>query len=1125
MTTKSAVLNLLLLSLLIISLSFAAQSAPRGPSDRPSLPGALPSSATGKTNQEGLPHSGPVSTAGLARRASRRNWSRSYSQQTQFPSGSSIFLATAADGTGGQYAYSVAEGDVNGDGIPDLVVANYCASSTNCANGTVSVLLGNGDGTFQAAVSYGSGGQDAIAVALADVNADGKLDVLVANECADDTCTNGSVSVLLGNGDGTLQAAVSYVTSGDYAISVALGDVNLDGHPDLLVANRCASSTNCANGSVSVLLGNGDGTFQAAVGYASGGQDATSVALADVNGDGKPDLEVANECGDDTCVNGSVSVLLGNGDGTFQAAVSYSSGGEGALSVTVVDVNGDTKPDLEVANYCASSTNCANGSVGVLLGNGDGTFQAAVSYATGGQFAISVAVGILIEGGKPDLVVTNEGSNNVGVLPGNGDGTFQAAVTYATAGQYAYFVAVGDVNGDGIPDLAVANRCASSNNCTNGSVSVLLGVGDGTFLTPPNYATGGEYAYSVAISDVNGDGNPDVIVANECGNNNCPNGALSVLLGNGNGTFQPAVNYATAGQDAYSVAVANLIPSGPPDLVVANECAIDNCASGAVSVLLGNGDGTFQPAVPYATGGQTALSVAVADVNGDGTPDLLVANESSNSVGVLLGNGDGTFQPAVTYATSGNNAYSLAVADVNGDGFPDLVVANECATGGCANGSISVLLGNGNGTFQAAATYPTAGQNTYSVAICDVNGDGMPDLVVANQCASSSNCANGSVNVLLGNGDGTFQAAVSTSTPYPLDFPAPLALADFNGDGFLDVASGSGDVLLLGNGDGTFQSPLTLGAFGAGIASGDVNLDGEPDLAVSNGSNVTILINISTVVGSSENPAGVGQSVTFTATVAGKFGGTVTFTSGSTTMCSNVTLSGGQATCKYSGLPVGSNTVTATYKGDHKLISTNGKIVETIVSQVTTTTTLVSSENPSDSGKAVTFTAHVSSSAGTPTGDVQFLNGKKVLATVKLKSGSAKYTTSKLPPGTNIITAVYEGNSKYYGSTSAPVDQIVLVSTTTTLTSAPNPSTDGEAVIFTAVVTSSSGAPPNGETVSFMKGKTVLGTGKLSSGSATFTTSALPVGTTAVTAVYAGDSNFEGSTSNTVKQVVKKAGE
>jgi hypothetical protein len=1123
-TPKRAVSYLLLLSLLIISLPFAVQSAPHGPSDRPSLPGALPSSAHSQTGQSGLPDRGAISPANLVRRASRRNLKSQFSE-TSFPSGSSIFLATATYGTGGQYAYSVAEGNLIKGGYPDLVVANYCASSTNCANGAVGVLLGNGDGTFQPAVSYGTGGLNAISVTIQDVNGDGIPDVLVANECADNTCVNGSVSVLLGNGDGTLQSAVSYVTGGQYAISVAVGNLITGGYPDLVVANRCASSTNCANGSVSVLLGNGDGTFQGAVGYATGGQDATSVAVADLIGKGIQDLVVSNECADDTCANGSVSVLLGNGDGTFQAAVSYSTGGEGALSAAVGDVNADGFPDLVVANYCASSTNCANGSVSVLLGNGDGTFQAAESYATGGQYAISVAVQDLNGDGHPDLVVTNEGSNNLGVLLGVGGGTFQTAVTYATAGQDAYSVVVGDVNGDGHPDLMVANRCASSNNCTNGSVSVLLGVGDGTFLTPPNYATGGEYAYSAALADVNGDGHPDLVVANECGINNCPNGAVSVLLGNGDGTFKAAVSYSTGGQDAYSVAVANLIAGGPPDLVVANECAIDNCASGSVSVLIGNGDGTFNPAVSYATGGQTALSVAVADLIGKGIQDLVVANESSNSVGVLLGNGDGTFQPAVTYATGGYNAYSVAVADLIANGPPDLVVANECAVESCTNGSVSVLLGNGDGTFQAAVSYPTLGQNTYSVAIGDVNGDGKPDVVVANQCVSSSNCTNGSVNVLLGNGDGTFQTALSTSTPFPLDFPAPLALADFNGDTKLDVASGSGDVLLLGNGDGTFQSPLTLGAFGAGIAAADVNLDGKPDLAVTNGSNATILVNISTTVGSSENPAGVGQSVTFTATVAGKFGGTVTFTSGSTTMCSNVTLSGGQATCTYAGLPVGSNTVTATYKGDHKLISSNGKIVETIVSQATTTTTLVSSVNPSESGKPVTFTARVSSSSGTPTGDVQFLNGKTVLATVKLKSGSAKYTTSKLPPGTNIITAVYDGNSKYSGSTSAPVDQIVLASTTTTLTSAPNPSTYGEAVTFTAVVTSSIGPPPNGETVSFMKGKTVLGTGKVSSGSATFTISTLKVGTTSVTAVYDGDSNFEGSKSNTVKQVVKKAGE
>ena len=171
----------------------------------------------------------------------------------------------------------------------------------------------------------------------------------------------------------------------------------------------------------------------------------------------------------------------------------------------------------------------------------------------------------------------------------------------------------------------------------------------------------------------------------------------------------------------------------------------------------------------------------------------------------------------------------------------------------------------------------------------------------------------------------------------------------------------------------------------------------------------------------------------------------------------------------------------------------------------------------------MTFTALVSSLAGTPTGKIQFLNGTKVLATLKLTSGSAKYTTSKLPPGANIVTAVYKGDSNNNGSTSAPVDQFVLAATTTTLKSSPNPSKYGEAVTFTAVVSSSIGAPPDGETISFMKGKTLLGTGSLSDGSASFTTSTLKVGTTSVDAVYGGDSNFAGSKSNVVKQVVEKA--
>ncbi len=189
-----------------------------------------------------------------------------------------------------------------------------------------------------------------------------------------------------------------------------------------------------------------------------------------------------------------------------------------------------------------------------------------------------------------------------------------------------------------------------------------------------------------------------------------------------------------------------------------------------------------------------------------------------------------------------------------------------------------------------------------------------------------------------------------------------------------------------------------------------------------------------------------------------------------------------------------------------------------------TRTTLVSSMNPSVSGKSVSFTATVSSSAGTPTGKVQFFNGTTVLAILTLTSGSARYTTSKLPPGANSITAVYEGDSNNSGSTSSPVNQFVLAATTIVLTSTPNPSIYGQAVIFTATVTSSIGAPPpNGETVTFMKGTTVLGTGTLSGGSASFTTASLTGGTTAVAAVYGGDSQFGSSKSKAVSQVVNKA--
>jgi uncharacterized protein (DUF2141 family) len=379
---------------------------------------------------------------------------------------------------------------------------------------------------------------------------------------------------------------------------------------------------------------------------------------------------------------------------SFAQAVGYGSGGQYARSVAVADVNGDGKLDLLVANLCHVNQDCSSGSVGVLLGNGDGTFQQAVSYYSGGyeingQTAAAVAVADVNDDSKPDLIVTNSCINssncdgNVGVLLGNGDGTFQIAVTYSSGAADATSVAVADVNGDGKLDLVVGNLCTSKAGCDGTSkVGVLLGNGDGTFRTAVTYDPGGYETGSVALGDLNGDGKLDIVVADACFNGLCGTGNVGVLLGNGDGTFRSVVVYNPGGSPS-SVALADVNGDGNLDVVVANLTT--------VAVLLGNGDGTLQPAVTYSSGGTVSDWVAVADVNGDSKPDVLVANLLDGTVGVLLGNGDGTFQPVRTY-NPGGSASSVAVADVNEDGKPDLLVTNECANGNCGKGTVGVLI-------------------------------------------------------------------------------------------------------------------------------------------------------------------------------------------------------------------------------------------------------------------------------------------------------------------------------------------------------------------------------------------------------------------------------------------------
>jgi hypothetical protein len=661
------------------------------------------------------------------------------------------YIFGRADFATGAAPVVVLTGDFNGDGKLDLAVINR-------ADSTVSVLLGKPDGTFAPKVDYAVSNSPQSG-AVGDFNKDGKLDLVVGS------------SVLLGNGDGTFQPTLSTGSSG---LSVIAADFNGDGKLDLAIAGGSGNT-------VSVLLGNADGTFQAPADYSTG-LNPTAVVTGDFNGDGKLDLAVANK-NDNT-----ISILLGNGDGTFRSQTTFAAGAS-PTSLSVGDFNGDGKLDLAVASLPLS----------VLIGNGDGTFQAPVSYLTSG-IPTMVTSSDLNGDGKADLAVATF-AGGFSILIGNGDGTFKTSVDYG--GASPAWVAIGDLNGDGKLDLAVANFASNS-------VSIFLGGGDGTFILRKDYSTAGPSPISVAIADFNSDGNPDLAVPNSNPNANAGPGTVSILLGKGDGTFHPHVDYVT-GADPLSLGTGDFNGNGKPDL------AVLNFQDNTVSILVGNGDGTFHTRVDFPVG-SLPRTIATGDFNRDGRLDLAVAHGNfltSFGISVLLGNGDGTFQSPVEYATPGP-PLSIKVADFNNDGNLDLVIINFSLD------TVSVLLGNGEGTFQKSVTYPTGGISAQALAVGDFNKDGKLDLAVVGAFGGT---------VLLGNGDGTFRLP-------PNFFNASgftLAVGDFDGDGKLDlVVPGS---ILFGNGDGTFRKeagPDAGAAFAGSLQTADVDRDGSTDIVAAN---------------------------------------------------------------------------------------------------------------------------------------------------------------------------------------------------------------------------------------------------------------------------------------------------
>ena len=352
----------------------------------------------------------------------------------------------------------IASADLNGDGFQDLVV-------TNSGDNTISVLLGNGDGTFKTPQTYATSASPT-SVAIADLTGNGKLDLVVAD--------NHAVDVYLGNGDGTFQPDQSFAI-GFTVSSVKIADVSGDGKPDLVLTY----GTGYGNDFVGVLLGNGNGTFQSGQTYATGvfsnrinpsgvGGSAVSVAIADLTGNGKMDLVVADGGSEDpnfgNSVPAQISVLMGNGDGTFQSEQTYSLGSDANSpnSVAVADLNGDGKPDVVVSS--SAVYNGGSNSLTVLLNNGSGGFPTATSYGVG-TTPTSVTLADMNQDGKLDLIDANAGDGTVSVLFGNGNGTFQGNQGFNVGGGDSSLT-VAAFTSDGAPDIALQNGSLLLNDIT-----------------------------------------------------------------------------------------------------------------------------------------------------------------------------------------------------------------------------------------------------------------------------------------------------------------------------------------------------------------------------------------------------------------------------------------------------------------------------------------------------------------------------------------------------------------------------------------------------------------------------------------------------------------------------------
>jgi hypothetical protein len=652
-----------------------------------------------------------------------------FGQPTQFPAG-------VENPAGLSDAPPVVNGDFNHDGFNDIAVLGGSA---------VSVVLGGPQG-FGLPVSYPVGTRSR-QMAAADFNGDGNLDLLVlADEAA--------AALLLGNGDGSFQAPVT-ITLPTPMVSMTVGDFNHDGRPDVAFASQSAAKVYAA-------LGNGNGTFGAFVPSSTAGDSEPIrpvwIGAGDFNNDGYGDLIVLSKYTYDGYKEGVVvNFAPGNGSGSF-------------------------------------------------------TFGAEILTAIG----YPIAFADMNDDGNLDIVLIGTGGIEGCVYLGEGNGSFAAPITFPIENSPGNLT-IADVNGDGIPDVVTANL--------SGSATVLIGHGDGTLGAPSSYAAGTQPLW-VGVGGYFSSDIADLAVLNNIGAHT-PYATFSLIRNKGNANFaaQPDFDIPNSGSAA---TVGDFTGDGKLDILAPVYSSSGNYD--LIKIFPGLGSGEFGPAVATihaSAGGQ----LFPADFNGDGLLDFAFVGVDAE-LHVALHQPGITFQ--IVSAPLAEVSDKIAWAgDLNGDGIPDLLM--DHTSGGEAS-SMYVLLGKGNGTFQAPLPVNSGTASPYEFVVADFNGDGKVDLVVAGPTVGEPNPA-----ILFGNGDGTFQPPVSIG---PQLISNLLVAGDFNQDGKLDLAVfGPPLTILLGNGDGTFRelAPTTFDNIPWQAVVADLNLDGHPDLLVNVGGGDNLL--------------------------------------------------------------------------------------------------------------------------------------------------------------------------------------------------------------------------------------------------------------------------------------------